>query len=313
MSLRAKPPSLSALLLAACLAWGIAVASFDRFPLSSQLYPASISSTVTDDKWLNFVQTFQAHNAKYEGWCKSKLLETISSTPSTSDAGLGSQFQQDLYLIRNIFPSLVTGNRKGFYIDSGANHAEALSNTLFFDVCLGWSGLCVEPNPEYHDEITVKRTCVLVPECISDETKEQSFNFFGEAGHVTSSDDSNSRQVMCRTLDEMLAKYADGRTFIDLWSLDVEGYEMTILHSINWSKLNFNAILIETFWLSDRVVDYFMTELGFAKLQQLAIDSLYVKLDQSSGWRPPQWNEIWQEQTQFRNEMRTNGKLNADL
>jgi hypothetical protein len=87
---------------------------------------------------------------------------------------------------------------------------------------------------------------------------------------------------------------------------------MTIIHSINWSKLNFNAILIETFWLSDRVVDYFMTELGFAKLQQLAIDSLYVKLDQSTGWRPPRWNEIWQEEKQFRDEMRAKGKLNAE-
>ena len=106
----------------------------------------------------------------------------------------------------------------------------------------------MEPNPEYHDEITKKRSCTLVPECISDETKEeQSFIFLGETGHVASSDDSNAKQVMCRTLDEMLVKYANGRTYVDLWSLDVEGYEMTILNSINWSKLNFNAILIETF------------------------------------------------------------------
>jgi FkbM family methyltransferase len=285
------------------------------YPLFTRSPRAVLSSTITDHDWWNFVQNFQAQNKKYEDWCKGKLLETIPSTnnPAQTSQGLGSQYQQDLYLIRNIFPSLVTANRPGFYIDSGANHAEALSNTLFFDVCLGWSGICVEPNPEYHDEITKKRSCTLVPECISDETKEQSFIFLGETGHVASSDDSNTKQVLCRTLDEMLVKYANGRTYVDLWSLDVEGYEMTILNSINWSKLNFNAILIETFWLSDRLVDYFMTELGFAKLQQLAIDSLYVKLNHSTGWRPPQWNEIWHEQMQFRNEMRTKGKLNAEL
>lgn len=30
---------------------------------------------------------------------------------------------------------------------SGANNAYDMSNTFFFDRCLGWRGICVEPNP----------------------------------------------------------------------------------------------------------------------------------------------------------------------
>ena len=36
---------------------------------------------------------------------------------------------------------------RGFYIDIGAFHPFKLSNTVFFDQCLGWEGICVEPNP----------------------------------------------------------------------------------------------------------------------------------------------------------------------
>lgn len=116
--------------------------------------------------------------------------------------------------------------------------------------------------------------------------------------------------VTCRSLDDMLRKYAQDRTDIDLWPLDVEGYEMTVLGSVPWDSLNFNAIIIETFWLSDRVVDYFMTERGFAKVQQMAIDSLYIKLALPTTWRQKLWAGVWEEHVVFRNKMRSEGKLN---
>lgn len=88
-------------------------------------------------------------------------------------------------MIRNIFASHIIAGKPGFYVDSGANDAEALSNTLFFDVCLGWTGICVEPNEIYHKELSEKRSCALVPECISDTISEQQFLMQGAGGHVS--------------------------------------------------------------------------------------------------------------------------------
>ena len=47
--------------------------------------------------------------------------------------------------------------KRGVYVDSGANSAVSLSNTYFYDKCLGWEGLCVEPLPQYHAELSAKR------------------------------------------------------------------------------------------------------------------------------------------------------------
>ena len=34
--------------------------------------------------------------------------------------------------------------------------------------CLGWRGVCVEPNPIYHSELIARRSCELVPTCASE-------------------------------------------------------------------------------------------------------------------------------------------------
>ena len=58
--------------------------------------------------------------------------------------------------------------KTGLYVDSGANHWERLSNTLFYDKCLGWAGICLEPNPIYVSGLKKNRSCKYFPECISD-------------------------------------------------------------------------------------------------------------------------------------------------
>ena len=41
------------------------------------------------------------------------------------------------------------GNRsRGFFVESGADDGEIYSNTLYFEMNRGWTGLLVEPNKE---------------------------------------------------------------------------------------------------------------------------------------------------------------------
>lgn len=258
---------------------------------------------IDDDAWLRFTKSFKARNPEYQQWCELKLglSDELSST--------GSQFQQDVFLIHNVFSTKIVQGEPGFYVDSGANEPETLSNTLFFDVCLGWSGLCVEPNEEYHAALKQKRSCQLVPLCISNKEGNSTFAATGGSGHIGEGDHQIS--IKCAPLDVILDKYALGRRHVDLWSLDVEGHEMTVLGAVPWSKCSFTALLIETFWLSDRIVDRFMTELGYAKVQQLTIDSLYMKWNAARRWRPPHWDEHWQLNEDFRDAMREQGKLST--
>jgi hypothetical protein len=39
--------------------------------------------------------------------------------------------------------------KNGFFIEAGADEGEFLSNTLYFELKRGWTGLLVEPNPGF--------------------------------------------------------------------------------------------------------------------------------------------------------------------
>jgi len=166
--------------------------------------------------------------------------------------------------------------RKGFYVDSGSNHATQMSNSLFFDWCLGWNGLCVEPDPEYHEGIRKYRTCTLVPECISDRDQELKFTFAGAGGHVSSNDSSTNTTVHCSSLESILQRENRKDMIIDFWSLDVEGHEMTVLRSVNFDKIHVDVMSIEDMHIPVRELDQLMYESNFIKMFELPLDSLYV-------------------------------------
>lgn len=49
----------------------------------------------------------------------------------------------------------------------------------------GWDGLCVEPEPMYHAGLKANRTCMLIPECISDTDKTVTMMHAGVDASVT--------------------------------------------------------------------------------------------------------------------------------
>jgi len=60
------------------------------------------------EKWLN---SFHAKNPEYQEYCVNAMKNNVAE----------SQFSQDMWLFNNIFKSYALQNKKGFYVDSGAN------------------------------------------------------------------------------------------------------------------------------------------------------------------------------------------------
>jgi hypothetical protein len=100
--------------------------------------------TIEDERYQQWLSTFKAADPAYQDYCL-KVLDG-AKTP-----GLGGQYSQDVFLFHNIFKAWAPRGRKGFYVESGANDPEAISSSIFFDKCLGWQGLCVEPQTQYHE------------------------------------------------------------------------------------------------------------------------------------------------------------------
>lgn len=156
------------------------------------------------------------------------------------------------------------GNRRGFFIEAGANDGVTQSNTLFYERHRGWRGLLIEPIPELAARCRKNRPRSIVENCAllatGDPRREVTMQFCNlmslvkgamhseqadrehiEKGCAVQGIQSYEVTVPARTLDDILA--AHGITEVDLFSLDVEGFELQVLQGM--TKVQPRFLLIE--------------------------------------------------------------------
>lgn len=243
---------------------------------------------------------FYAADPSEQDWC-SRVLQTGTYWKGP-DGNKGAQFSQDVFVFRCLFfDDSGNMNKKGFYVEAGANDYMALSMTYFFDKCLGWDGLCIEPQVQYHEQIVKHRSCRLVKKCLSTEKTDMMIGGMpkhrGGGMYVKPIPESgiigeNWERVECEPLDSMLQQ--EERTEVDFFILDVEGAEMMLLETIKWETLSFGALLIENNKMTEATkakLDQDMSERGYSKLHQMRIDALFAPHDKSE---VRSRGEIWQ-------------------
>ncbi|CAN8077284.1 unnamed protein product [Agarophyton chilense] len=159
-----------------------------------------------------------------------------------------SQFAQDVYVFVKHFTRL---KRRGVYLDIASNQPIRLSNTYFFDRCLGWRGICVEANEQYYEPTFRERSCQLVPTCAgSTEGEVVQFRLRGEIGGVVgdsykfgNSSKGNIVEKRCTTAQTVLDRTAISH--VDFMSLDVEGHELQVLKGIDFERTRIDIMTIE--------------------------------------------------------------------
>jgi hypothetical protein len=57
--------------------------------------------------------------------------------------------------------------------------------------------------------------------------------------------EKNTTAVPCLPLGQILKDHVPAHNFFDFWSLDVEGAELEVLSSVNFSEVAFGVILVE--------------------------------------------------------------------
>ena len=164
-----------------------------------------------------------------------------------------SQDGEDMILRR-----LFERQQSGFYVDVGAHHPHRFSNTCYF-YRRGWRGFNIDPNPDAIDAFRRDRPSdINVCVGVSDKAGELSFHFFNEPALNTFDADLaaerarlrdyrlvETRSVPVRRLDDLLTEYLPRDQEIDFLSIDVEGMDLSVLRSNDWSRFRPALLLVE--------------------------------------------------------------------
>lgn len=204
-----------------------------------------------------------------------------------------SQSGQDWYMYHNFFSHSMDTIKHGFYLDVGSNHPLEISNSFFFDRCLGWKGICVEPNPQYH-AFYKDRSCKLVKTCLDSSESNVGFESNGVAGHI----DMSGTPMKCTTLHALLRDVPK----VDFASIDIEGNEESVFRCLNMTNLDIQVWAVETNKVDAATFDVPFFRNGYYKATQILafspvtkdsfgdlLDTIYVKrhrpeiLPQSAG------------------------------
>lgn len=238
------------------------------------------------DKIKNSIN-FRYKNYQYKR-LTSKASQPKFDATTLNKEGFYSQCGQDKWLANKVFAN----KQNGVFVDIGAHDGRSFSNSYYFEK-QGWTGLAVEPLPDIYKKLSETRNCICVNACISEQEGVKIFRKIEGYAEMLSGlvDGYDERhllridrelkqhggsfadiEVNCLNINSLLSNH--GLHNIDYLSIDVEGSELAILNSINFSEFNIAVIGVENNY-RDYKIPQFLKKKGF-QLHAILGDEIYI-------------------------------------
>ena len=183
--------------------------------------------------------------------------EILPPSKSTSNQPLlrsYSQVHEDIDAYNHFFYGTVNGT----YLEMGARDGILHSNTLAFHESLGWRGILIEASTSFHGLLHHRPKDICIWCAVCDSVRK--VHWIGQKGGTSgiyefmtpqfrkvfhpSVNTSDLREVKCYPLSVILSELCVSS--IDFFSLDVEGAELSVMRTIDWTRVTFKVIVIET-------------------------------------------------------------------
>ena len=203
-----------------------------------------------------------------------------------------SQYLQDVFLDRWVFGG-VTG---GTFVDIGAHDGVSFSNSHFFETVRGWRGVAIEPNPDAFAQLAVNRKCAALNCGISDAPNRVPFLKISGYSEMLSGIVDNYQPEHRQRIEQEIVQFGgsaqvitiETRTLNDIaqqevlseityLSIDTEGSELSILKSIDFSRIFVHALTVEFNFepVKTRMVSLMHAQ-GFEFAQTLGHDLVFL-------------------------------------
>ncbi len=166
-----------------------------------------------------------------------------------------SQEGEDAILAR-----VFEGQAGGYFVDVGAHHPTRFSNTYYF-YKRGWKGINIDATPGSMAAFNAQRPLdINIESGVSSTPEPLEFCIFNEPA-LNTFDKSLAKErdgkegyyidrrviVDCQTLAKLLDKHLPAKQRIDFLSVDVEGFDMSVLESNNWERYRPKVLVTEDF------------------------------------------------------------------
>jgi len=181
--------------------------------------------------------------------------------------------------------------RDGFFVQCGGNDGYGFDPTYYLEKFMGWRSIIVEPLPiSKLCQRNRKNSIVVQSACVSSGYPESTVSFI-DCNFMSFVKDSienssewiklgeDAQKMECRelvvpaeTVQSIIDKQATstGNLIIDLFVADVEGYELQVLHGLDFKKNSPSYFLLEI-QNSDRMQEItdFLQPLGYSFVEEL--------------------------------------------
>merc|ERR1711971_1021892 len=176
----------------------------------------------------------------------------------------------------------------GFFIEAGADDFVTDSNTLFFEVARGWTGLLVEPNP------------IIYPKGLTAQRKAWSTQSPVEGGMagIVADFAEDSFVTQCIPLYTLLLAVGERGNTVNYLSLDIEGVEFQVLQTIPWEKVDIEVLTVEMNHageLSDggeSDIRNYLAQKGYVYFHTVGLDDVFIRKDLYEGKYKPDLSKI---------------------
>lgn len=186
-----------------------------------------------------------------------------------------------------------SSGKGGYFVDIGANDGVTGSNSYLLEKN-GWQGLLVEPNPSLVDELKKIRSSSIVPYLVSDQMGEVTFHIVSGPGnlHGLSRIDATpeffdhikkhggevtEKKVLCKGLTTILDEN-NAPENLEFLSIDVEGHELAVLETLDFSKYHPQIIMLEDNSKGfDKGPMLFLKEKGYERVHRTGVNDWYTK------------------------------------